>query len=161
MCAGLRALFLSLHRCPLTHTGRSPLLSVDRRNGNAYGEHISVAVPSRVQVKRWVSGLLWPALGLLVPSASASARRHAKPKHNTTILGRVVSPCPPRSTALPGINDGVATMREGGRRLLYLPPHLGYGRFSSPPNVTLIVEAELLQVGEARTFLHRLRKLFA
>jgi hypothetical protein len=38
-------------------------------------------------------------------------------------------------SALGGLNDAVATMRERGRRLVFIPPHLGYGRYSDPPNI--------------------------
>lgn len=33
-----------------------------------------------------------------------------------------------------GLHLAVASMREGGRRLVRLPPHLHYGRWTRPPN---------------------------
>ncbi len=45
--------------------------------------------------------------------------------------------------------QGVSGMREGGRRLLVLPPELGYGQQGSgpiPPNAVLVFDIELLEV---------------
>jgi len=49
-----------------------------------------------------------------------------------------------------GWDEGVAGMKEGGRRLLVLPYQLAYGEAGAggviPPHATLVFEVELLEV---------------
>ncbi len=53
---------------------------------------------------------------------------------------------------IPGWDDGVPGMREGGQRILVVPPQMAYGEAGAggviPPYAVLVFEVELMEVEE-------------
>lgn len=48
-----------------------------------------------------------------------------------------------------GLAEGIMTMKEGGKRVLWIPPEMGFGsrrQHTIPANATLIVTVELLKI---------------
>jgi FKBP-type peptidyl-prolyl cis-trans isomerase len=69
-----------------------------------------------------------------------SSKDRGKPFSFSLGAGRVIK----------GWDEGVAGMKEGGKRKLVIPPELGYGARGAgaaiPPNAELTFEVELLKV---------------
>ena len=97
------------------------------------------ATPSKGQsCSMHYTGWLW--VGGAKGSKFDSSHDRGKPFVFPIGAGRVIK----------GWDEGVATMKVGGKRTLLIPPELGYGAQGAggviPPNATLLFEVELLGV---------------
>jgi len=67
---------------------------------------------------------------------------------STMIMGAPIEI--PLDMVIPGWSEGIRMMREGGRAMLFIPPHLAYGDRGAggiiEPNATLIFEVELISI---------------
>mmetsp|Transcript_10698 Transcript_10698/g.17944 ORF Transcript_10698/g.17944 Transcript_10698/m.17944 type:complete len:148 (-) Transcript_10698:67-510(-) len=64
-----------------------------------------------------------------------------------------------RGDVIKGWDEGVASMRKGGKRQLIIPSHLGYGPRSVgpiPPNSLLHFDVELVSIQKAGSMFERL-----
>ena len=56
----------------------------------------------------------------------------------------------PVANLIPGLQEGLATMREGGRRILVIPPELGFRGHGIPglipPDAALVFELDLIEI---------------
>lgn len=82
----------------------------------------------------------WLDQGMKKGKKFDSSHDRAKPFTFTLGGGQVIK----------GWDEGVAGMKVGGKRILYIPPKLGYGDRGSgraiPPNADLIFEVDLIEV---------------
>lgn len=63
--------------------------------------------------------------------------------------GRIPDAVPGGGRLIPGFEQALVGMREGGRRRAIIPPNLGYGAGGTggiPPNSTLIFDLEIITV---------------
>jgi peptidylprolyl isomerase len=81
----------------------------------------------------------WLTNGCMFDSSRQSGR---------TAFSFVIGATPPN--VIGGWEEGLLTMRAGGKRRLVIPPQLGYGssgQGSIPANATLVFDVELLSIG--------------
>jgi FKBP-type peptidyl-prolyl cis-trans isomerase len=114
------------------------LASMKRLPDGLYVQDKRIGSGARADSGKWVRVLYtgWLANGV----AFDSSRDRKKPHQLLLGYQRVV----------PGLEEGIRGMRVGGRRLIVIPPSLGYGKAGEPGRVpsraTMIFDVELVQV---------------
>jgi FKBP-type peptidyl-prolyl cis-trans isomerase FkpA len=120
---------------PMADTGITQLQKVDTVAGSG-----DEARPGRV-VRVHYTGWLYDAGKPDQRGNKFDSSKDSGQPFDFTLGGREV---------IPGWDEGVAGMKVGGKRILTIPPHMGYGARGAggviPPNATLVFEVELLEV---------------
>jgi peptidylprolyl isomerase len=130
-------------------------LAVQSLNANAQGANTTMTLPSGLQIVDTKAGTgqsprpgetcVMHYTGWLYQNGAKgkkfdSSLDRGEPFEFTIGAGEVIR----------GWDEGIATMKVGGKRTLIIPPALGYGARGAggviPPNATLLFEVELLDV---------------
>lgn len=112
---------------------------------NAKKPGVIEMVPSKVQYR-----VLQPGRGSLVTVDSAPLVQYTGRYLDGTLFGSTEEAggpiAIPLAQMIPGFRDGVAGMKEGEKRRLFIHPDYAYGPISEiPPNSLLVFEVEILQ----------------
>jgi FKBP-type peptidyl-prolyl cis-trans isomerase len=120
---------------PMADSGITQLQKVDMVTGSG-----AEARPGRV-VRVHYTGWLYDANKPDHRGSKFDSSKDGGQPFDFTLGGREV---------IPGWDEGVAGMKVGGKRVLTIPPHMGYGARGAggviPPNATRVFEVELLEV---------------
>jgi FKBP-type peptidyl-prolyl cis-trans isomerase len=116
--------------------GIAELTLIDVRTGDG-----AVAEPGPVAVVHYTGWLYEPGAPDRRGTKFDSSVDRGQPFQFPLGAGRVIR----------GWDEGVAGMRVGGKRFLFIPPELGYGARGAangaiPPNATLLFEVDLLEL---------------
>lgn len=142
---------------PTTTKGSSPVTSnqaTDPVVTGAAGVAPTIAAPTGAAPTTLVVHDIYPGTGAVVQPTSTLTVQYTLMAWST---GKVVesswssgSPATfPLAQVIKGWQEGLAGMKAGGRRLLVIPPALGYGAQAAGPikaNETLIFVVDVLQV---------------
>ena len=142
---------------PTTTKGSSPVTSnqaTDPVVTGAAGAAPTIAAPTGAAPTTLVVHDIYPGTGAVVQPTSTLTVQYTLMAWST---GKVVesswssgSPATfPLAQVIKGWQEGLAGMKAGGRRLLVIPPALGYGAQAAGPikaNETLIFVVDVLQV---------------
>lgn len=112
---------------------------------NAKKPGVIELIPSKVQYR-----VLQPGHGLSVSVDSAPLVQYTGRYLDGTLFGSTEEAggpiAIPLAQMIPGFRDGVAGMKEGEKRRLFIHPEFAYGPISEiPPNSLLVFEVEILQ----------------
>jgi FKBP-type peptidyl-prolyl cis-trans isomerase len=97
------------------------------------GAELTLGQKANIYYKVWLTN------GTLVDQTPAGANGQRQP-FSFTLGGHQV---------IPGLEQGVAGMKAGGKRLVIVPPAVGYGaqgQGNIPPNAVLVFEVQLVSV---------------
>lgn len=109
----------------------SHALIAEMQPGN--GTALQLGQKASIYYKGWLTN------GALVDQSPVNANGQLQPLNLTLGSGQVI----------PGLEEGIAGMKTGGRRLVIVPPVVGYGaegRGTVPPNAVLVFEIQLINV---------------
>jgi peptidylprolyl isomerase len=131
------AFVIALAAVPLAATAAKPPKTIVLKDGLKY---VDLVVGKGAQPKKGQTVRVHYVGTLLDGKKFDSSRDRGQPFEFALGTGSVIA----------GWDEGVATMRVGGRRKLTIPPALGYGAAGAgaviPPNATLVFDIELLGI---------------
>jgi peptidylprolyl isomerase len=125
----------------VTGTGGMPALTGDEKTTASGLKYLDLQIGSGAALERGQTAIVHAVGWLEDGTEFENTRKKNKPFEFLVGAGYTI----------PGWEEGVGTMKVGGRRRLFLTPELGFGRKGStvqgvPANVSIIFEAEVISV---------------